>query len=95
MYSTLARMVLDILPIPASSVSSERLFSCAKQVSTDRRTQLAPNVFEAIEALNLNWSRSIEDHARINSARTEEIELDEDLAQFLVLEEEEEFYESD
>ena len=82
-------------PIPASSVSSERLFSRAKQVSTDRRTQLGADVFEAIEALNFNWSRSLVDYVRVNSARSEEVELDEDIMPFLVLEEEEELFRGD
>ena len=92
MYPTLARMALDILPIPASSVSSERLFSRARQVSTDRRTQLGADVFEAIEALHFNWSRSLVDYARVNSARSEEVELDEDIMPYLVLEEEEDLF---
>lgn len=45
-------MALDILAIPALSVFCERLFSCAKQVATDRRSQLGANIFEAIECLN-------------------------------------------
>lgn len=57
-------------------------------MSTDRRTQLGADVFEAIEALNFNWSRSLVDYARVNSARSEEVELEEDLAPFLILEDE-------
>ena len=61
-------------------------------MSTDRRTQLGADVFEAIEALNFNWSRNIVEYARINSARSEEIELDEDLTPFKILEVEKELY---
>ncbi|EKM48247.1 uncharacterized protein PHACADRAFT_70898, partial [Phanerochaete carnosa HHB-10118-sp] len=53
-YPTLARMALDILGIPASSVSCERLFSRAKLVNTDRRSSLGSDIFEALEALNFH-----------------------------------------
>ncbi len=75
-YPTLARMALDILPIPASSVASERLFSSAKEVLTARRSRLGPDVFEWIEVLGHQWASEVVDYARINSLNIEEYELD-------------------
>ncbi len=88
MFPTLARIALDILPIPASSVACERLFSRAKQVATPRRTRLDPEIFEAIEALHYHWKRDLVDHARMNSENVEIIE--DELADFVVMAEEEE-----
>lgn len=75
MYPTLARLALDILPIPASSVSVERQFSRAAEVSTDRRSRLGPDLFEWLECLNNHWRHDIVDLARLNSAEIEEVEL--------------------
>lgn len=75
LYPTLARIALDILPVPASSVSVERLFSRAKEVSTDRRSRLGPDVFEWLECLNYYWRTLIVDYARANSDQVEECEI--------------------
>lgn len=74
-YPTLARIALDILPIPASSVSVERLFSRCKQVSTDCRSRLGPELFEWLQCLSHYWRKDIVDYARSNSAEVEEVEL--------------------
>ncbi|EIW63229.1 hATC-domain-containing protein, partial [Trametes versicolor FP-101664 SS1] len=76
-FPTLARMALDILPIPASSVASERLFSSAKEVATSRRSRLGSDVFEWIECLAHFWAQDIVDLARINSEAVEEYDSDE------------------
>lgn len=81
-------MALDILAVPASSVSCERLFSRAKLVSTDNRASLGADVFEALEALNFFWKDKITDYARANTKGVEEIEhvLEADLAEYRVYE---------
>lgn len=82
-YPTLARIALDILPIPATSVGCEHLFSRAKQVATPRRTRLDPGLFEAIESLHYHWKPRLVDHARLNS---EDIDIMEDeLADYVVM----------
>nr|VWO96606.1 C2H2-type domain-containing protein [Ganoderma boninense] len=76
LYPTLARMALDILPIPASSVAVERLFSRAKEVSTDRRSRIGADLFEWLECLSHHWRPTIVDYAKVNSAAVEEVDLD-------------------
>ncbi|KAL1948836.1 hypothetical protein VTO73DRAFT_10642 [Trametes versicolor] len=75
LYPTLARMALDILPVPASSVSVKQLFLQAKELSTDCRLCLGPDVFEWLECLNYYWCPLIVDYARANSKNVEECEL--------------------
>ncbi|RPD67771.1 hypothetical protein L226DRAFT_422842, partial [Lentinus tigrinus ALCF2SS1-7] len=50
---TLAWMALDILPVPAASTGAESLFSRSKEVTTDCRFWLDPDMLEQI--LSLNW----------------------------------------
>jgi len=47
-FPSLARLAKQILSIPASSASSERNFSTAGSVITERRTRLSPNNVDAI-----------------------------------------------
>lgn len=49
LFPTLAKMARDILPIPATSVSVERLFSRSRGICTDLRSSLkAETVREAL-----------------------------------------------
>jgi hypothetical protein len=74
-YPTLARIALDILPIPASSVPCERLFSAAKQVADDRRSRLGSKKFEELEVMKFAWFNTIPDLAAWNSNDVEEIDI--------------------
>jgi hAT family C-terminal dimerisation region len=42
---------MDILPIQASSVPCERVFSSSKETTTPRRNKLEPNLVEALQLL--------------------------------------------
>jgi hypothetical protein len=42
---------MDILPIQASSVPCERVFSSSKETITARRNALSPNLVEALQLL--------------------------------------------
>ena len=44
-------MAKDILAVPASSTDSERVFSVAGLIGTDRRASLHPENFEALQLL--------------------------------------------
>lgn len=73
-YPTLARIALDILPIQASSVPCERLFSGGQEVATKRRAQLGAERFEEIQMTKFAWRDDIYDHAAFNSRVVEEID---------------------
>jgi hAT family C-terminal dimerisation region len=45
---------MDILPIQASSVPCERVFSSSKETITARRNSLAPDLVEALQLLKFS-----------------------------------------
>lgn len=78
LYPILGRIALDILPIPASSVPCERLFSAAKDIADDRRARLGPKKFEELQVMKSVWRNNVPDLAAWNSAFVEEVDdLDE------------------
>jgi hypothetical protein len=50
-YPTLFKLILDILPIQASSVPCERVFSSSKETCTLRRLNISPIMLEALQFL--------------------------------------------
>lgn len=54
-YPLLSKVVRVILAVPATSVSSERLFSRAGQIISDRRSSLTPTHAEQLCFLSKNW----------------------------------------
>ena len=73
-YPTLARVALDVLPMQASSVPCERIFSAAKLIATDCRARLSPTVFEELQVLKFAWRGRLSDFAALNTEEIEEIE---------------------
>jgi hAT family C-terminal dimerisation region len=65
---------LDVLPVPASSVPCERLFSAAKEVADDRRSRLGSKKFEELQVMKFAWHNDIPDLAVWNSKDVEEID---------------------
>lgn len=53
-YPNLSRMARDYLAIPATSVSSERLFSLGKNLITDKRNLLSADTIQACQCLK-SW----------------------------------------
>jgi hypothetical protein len=68
---------LDILPIPASSVPCERLFSAAKEIANDRRSRLGSKKFEELQVMKFAWHNNIPNLAAWNSNEVEEIDTTE------------------
>ncbi|KAJ3563636.1 hypothetical protein NP233_g8817 [Leucocoprinus birnbaumii] len=60
-YPTIARLALDILPIQASSVPCERLFSTAKETMAPRRNRIAPELMEALQVLKYSYDHGGEE----------------------------------
>ncbi|EIW65091.1 uncharacterized protein TRAVEDRAFT_90228, partial [Trametes versicolor FP-101664 SS1] len=50
-FPYLFHVALDILPVPASSVASERVFSSSKETDTLRRTGLDAAMMEILQVL--------------------------------------------
>ena len=53
-YPNLSRMARDYLAIPATSTSSERLFSSGKHMISDTRNSLSPSTIQACQCLK-SW----------------------------------------
>ena len=49
---------MDILPIQASSVPCERVFSSSKETTTARRNKLSPQLVEALQVLKFEHKRN-------------------------------------
>ena len=45
---------MDILPIPASAVPCERIFSSAKETTTARRNRISSDLMEALQMLKFS-----------------------------------------
>ena len=58
-FPTLYSMALDYIPIQATSVPCERVFSSAGETDTKRRNRIHPTLMEALQLLkfSLKWQR--------------------------------------
>ena len=68
-------MALDILPIQASSVPCERLFSGSKQTATNCRARLGADHLEELQLMKFAWRGKAVDIAAWNSDQIEGIDL--------------------
>jgi hypothetical protein len=74
-YDVWASLARDILPIMASSVSSERAFSSAGITISKRRNRLKPDIVEALQFLKCIYRRDL--LFREEPSTELEVELDE------------------
>ncbi|KAG5633476.1 hypothetical protein H0H81_007530 [Sphagnurus paluster] len=51
MFPTIYRIALNYIPVQASAVPFERVFSSASETNTKRQNKLNPNLFEALQIL--------------------------------------------
>jgi hypothetical protein len=56
-------------------VPCERLFSATKQIATDRRARLGPEMFEKLAIMRSAWGPKLFDAAALNSMQVEEVNL--------------------
>jgi len=53
-YPTIFRMAMDYLPIQASAVPCERVFSSSGETDTERRNRISPAFMEILEMLKFD-----------------------------------------
>lgn len=72
-YPTLARIAIDVLPVQASAVACERLFSAGKHIANVTRSRLDNSKFEQLQILKNAWRKDLKDLARENEDFVEEV----------------------
>jgi hypothetical protein len=91
-FPTLFRLAMDILPIQASSVPCERIFSSSKETTTARRNKLHPNLVEALQVLKfgrknappLSFTEGLDSDIEVSKMEAyEEIQPTDDLCTYL------------
>ena len=53
-------MALDYLPIQATSIPCERIFSSSAETDTTRRNRLSPEMFEALQMLKYDYKLALQ-----------------------------------
>ncbi|KAG9031234.1 hypothetical protein FRB95_002936 [Tulasnella sp. JGI-2019a] len=56
-FPLLASIALDVLPVQASSVPCERVFSSSKETTTLRRSNLSPNLMSTLQELKFQFKQ--------------------------------------
>jgi len=56
-FPTLFKIVMDYLPVQATSVPSERVFSSAKEMDTNKRNRISPVLMEALQLLKFSLKK--------------------------------------
>lgn len=72
---------MDIIPVQASAVPSERVFSSAKETTTARRNKLDPELMEALQVLKFSINKGNYLDFTTGTSRSAEIELLEAMAE--------------
>ncbi len=57
-YPNLYRLAIDVLPVQASAVVIERMFSSSKETDTLRRNRLNPSLMEALQVLKYRYKQA-------------------------------------
>jgi hypothetical protein len=60
-YPHIFRLAMDIIPIQASSVACERVFSSGKQTMTPRRSRISAKLMEALQILKFSIRKGPKD----------------------------------
>ena len=57
-YPYLYQLALDVLPVQASAVACERVFSSSKETDTLRRSRIDSDLMEALQCLKYNFKQA-------------------------------------
>ena len=83
-FPTLFKIAMDYLPIQASSVPSERVFSSSAETDTKKRNRIHPILMEALqmlkfalkkEQLNFMWGWSVSESSMCEQDPVESVDL--------------------
>jgi hAT family C-terminal dimerisation region len=75
-FPTVYRIALDYMPVQASAVPCERVFSSASETDTKRRNRLNPNLFEALQVMKFAMRRERLDFTQDILTPVEDMVLD-------------------
>lgn len=78
-YPLLFRVALDILPVQASAVPCERVFSSSKETCTLRRNRISSSLLEALQVLKYSFKQDRLDFMAGHLAREEDYAIDGEL----------------
>lgn len=89
-WPTLFKLAMDLIPIQATSVPCERVFSASKETARARRNRLKPNIMEAIQILKfqaknkreLNFTEGLREEDEVAELEAVDIPV-EDLRNYL------------
>ncbi|KAF7298061.1 Dimer-Tnp-hAT domain-containing protein [Mycena chlorophos] len=82
----LFRVACDVLPVQATAVPCERVFSSSAETDTKRRNRLGPHVFEALELLKFYYRNEGLDYTGGLVAREEDYTIDGSLTPYAIRE---------
>ena len=74
-FPTLFKIAMDYLPIQASSVPCERIFSSAKETDTTRRNRIRPVLMEALQTLKFSLKKDRQCFSFMKGWKTAEAEM--------------------
>jgi hypothetical protein len=87
-FPTLFQMAMDYLPIQASSVPCERIFSSSAETDTKKRNRISPLLMEALQMLKFHLKKDrlnfVQDWLTMEDQMTEDEPDEEDLLHKLV-----------
>lgn len=80
------KVAMDILPIQASSVPCERVFSSSKETCTLRRSRLSPGLLESLQVLKYMYKQLRLDFTADFLAKEEDYTIERDISEYAIRE---------
>jgi hAT family C-terminal dimerisation region len=74
-FPTLFAIAMDYLPIQASSVPCERVFSSAKETDTTRRNRIHPMLMEVLQTLKFSLKKDRQSISFTDGWKTEKVKM--------------------